>query len=253
MKSYSQIDKETFKKYEKDIIDKYYDNKKNKTQLIPKNNNPSYLKQDKYIIVVNFNNIKKKVSDKNTNISELPEKTKIKMYHIGEEEMQNVSYGYDKEDNIFKYPALDFGGLTNFKQKVGDKHRFFRNYKLDKNTPLVKLCDDLYNDWKQLMKKNRFYGNIKNKLYLWLINLQDLLKETNDFVFLHFFHLPSKHRIIVTYDDIKNDFGNYYTRVYGGDSYAKSSTNKKYFTSVEQNFITGNINRLNILNEYSTY
>ena len=36
-----------------------------------------------------------------------------------------VSLGY--EDDVFSYPGLDFGGLTNYKQKLGTKMNFNPN------------------------------------------------------------------------------------------------------------------------------
>ena len=78
------ITKEEYKEWEKEIISHFYDKKHKKTKLIPVNGKPSYLKQSKYIIVVNFNNIKKEVSKKDVKKGKLPKKEKLIMYHIGD-------------------------------------------------------------------------------------------------------------------------------------------------------------------------
>jgi len=249
------ITKEEYDEWENEIISFFYDKKHKKTDLIPVNGKPSYLKQSKYIIVVNFNNIKKEISKKGVKKEKLPKKEKITMYHIGDKKKGKVSYGFDEEDNVFKYPALDFGGLTNFKQEFGKTYRMNGSFRIDKDTSLKKLSDELYKEWKILMKKNRFYGKIKEGLLKWLESLQLLLKKGNNYALLHFFKLPSRHRIIVTKDDILKATGNYYVRAESSDvgKFAKKSINKKYYTIVQENLINTNINKMNLLNEYSTY
>jgi hypothetical protein len=247
------ITKEEYDEWENEIISFFYDKKHKKTDLIPVNGKPSYLKQSKYIIVVNFNNIKKEVSKKDVKKEKLPKKEKITMYHIGDKKKGKVSYGFDEEDNVFKYPALDFGGLTNFKQEFGKTYRMSGSFRIDKDTSLKKLSDELHKKWKQLMKKKRFYGGIKEGILKWLQSLLGLLKE-NNYALLHFYKLPSRHRIIVTKDDILKATGNYYVRTESSDvkKYA-SNTNKEYYTIIQEEFINSNINKMNLLNEYSTY
>ncbi len=86
-------------------------------------------------------------------------------------------------------------------------------------------------------------------------SLQKLLKKENNYALLHFYKLPPKHRIVVTYNDILKLTGKYYVRIYGkSDSqYAKKSSKKEYFTIVEEKFINTNINKMNLNNEYSVY
>ena len=147
------ITQEKYDEWEKQIISLFYDKKHKKTDLLPTNGKPSYLKQSKYIIVVDFEDIKKKVSKKNVNKEDLPKKEKITMYHIGNKKSGKVSYGYDKEDDVFKFPALDFGGLTNFKQEFGKTYKMNGSFRIDKDTSLNKLSNELYKKWKILMEK----------------------------------------------------------------------------------------------------
>ena len=55
------IDKETFSKWEESVIKHFYTNKRSKTDLIPKNNKPSILKQSKTIIVLDFDHLSENV------------------------------------------------------------------------------------------------------------------------------------------------------------------------------------------------
>ena len=60
---------------------------------------------------------------------DLPDKHKISLFHIGKMKNDLVSLGW--ENDIFSYPGLDFGGLTNYKQKIGEKNEFqSKNIKL---------------------------------------------------------------------------------------------------------------------------
>jgi len=247
------ISKSEYKDWENEIISRFYNKKHKQTKLIPTNNNPSHLRLNKYILIVDFENIKKIVSNKNVTKNNLPKKEKITMYHIGDKKKQKVSYGYDDEENKFVYPALDFGGLTNLKQDLGKTYRMNGSFQIDKDTSLEKLCNELYQKWKILMDKQKFYGNIKNGLLKWLQSLQLILKKKNISAILHFYKRPPKHRIVYTSQDILKHTGRYYVRIYGGKHYAKELKNTKYYTTIEKTFITTNINRMNLNNEYQKY
>ena len=107
----------TIKNQEK-IIDEYYTDKHLKTDLFPKKNKRAVLKQSKTIIALDFDKLSSNV-DKGKK-KDLPEKHKISLFHIGKMKDDLVSLGY--EDDVFSYPGLDFGGLTNYKQKLGKKN-----------------------------------------------------------------------------------------------------------------------------------
>jgi len=51
------IDKDAFLKWQDKIIDEYYTDKHLKTELIPKKNKPSVLKQSKAILVLDFDKL----------------------------------------------------------------------------------------------------------------------------------------------------------------------------------------------------
>ena len=68
------IDKDAFLKWQQQIIDEYYTDKHLKTELIPKKNKPSVLKQSKAILVLDFDKLSTDVDKKRK--KELPKNTK---------------------------------------------------------------------------------------------------------------------------------------------------------------------------------
>lgn len=248
------ISKETYKLWEKKIIDEYYSTKKKTTPIIPTNKNPSHLKQVKFILFLDINNIYKKVSSKKVKVSRLPPKQKLDIYHIGTKQLDNVSYGYDKEDKEFKYPALDVGGNSVFRSKIKTSYKTKLNFRLTKQTDSKEVSKLIYNEWLKLLGKSKIHGVKVNDIQLWVESVKELIDE-GEFIILRFFKLPPIHRIVVTQSDIRKLTGTYYERIYGmsDETYAKESNNKSYYTIVEKHFVNPNINKQNLMNEYISY
>jgi hypothetical protein len=251
-KKHMVIDKDAFLEWQQQIIDEYYTEKHLNTDLFPKKNNPTVLKQNKTIIVLDFNKLSTSVDKKKK--KELPPKHKISLFHIGNMKDDFVSFGY--EDNTFSYPGLDFGGLTNYKQKMGTKNKFLPTYfTLEKSTDITRKIDTIYNVWKKYNNKTRLYGNMKLKLNTFLRSAITFLHASEySQIFIRFVKLPEAHRVLVTPYDIKKLTGNYYERIFKNDTdFAKKSSGKDLFCVVEKEFVTTNINKYNLLNEYTTY
>ena len=68
----SYINKEEYENWEKIIIDDLYDKKHKKTDLFPSDNEVSYVKQFKYIVFIDFNNMKR-VIENNPDLDPLSE------------------------------------------------------------------------------------------------------------------------------------------------------------------------------------
>jgi len=255
------IDKETFYKWQDQIINEYYTDKHLKTDLFPKQNTPSVLKQSKTIIVLDFDRLSS-YADKGEK-KELPEKHKISLFHIGKMKDDLVSLGY--KDNEMLYPALDFGGLTNYRQKLGKKSEvnspngWFlpQQFKVKKSTDITRQIDKIYNTWKIYNKKNQFYGNMKVKMNKFLRSAILYLHSTNYTTMnIRFVKLPQVHRVLVASTDIKKLTGNYYERIFKGDEeFAKTSSGKDLYCAIGKGLATinTNINKFNLLNEYSVY
>mgnify|MGYP005641674861 CR=1 FL=1 len=248
------IDKDTFLKWQERIICEYYTDKHLKTELHPKKNKKAVLKQSKTIIALDFDKLSSNV-DKGKK-KELPEKHKISLFHIGKMKDDLVSLGY--EDDVFSYPGLDFGGLTNYKQKLGTKNEFqSKHFTLEKSTDVTKNLDKIYNTWKKYNKKDKLYGNMKVKMNKFLRSAVMFLDSSNyTKMYVRFIKLPEVHRVLVASSDIKKLTGNYYERIFKGDKeFAKTSSGKDLFCAIQKGLSTvnTNINKFNLLNEYTTY
>ena len=96
---------------------------------------------------------------------------------------------------------------------------------------IIPKFNTLYQQWKKLSKKERFYGQIKERLRLFLDSVIKYLNSQNQFqsAIIKFWKLPSIHRVVYTSEDIQNSLDKYYTRVYGqGDHhYAKKTYPRK--------------------------
>ena len=250
------IDKETFYKWQEEIINTYYTDKHIKTDLIPSDNKPSFLLQSKVIIVLDFDNFSKNVSKRNVSKTGLPVKHKISLFHIGKMKDDLVSLGY--EDNEMLYPGLDFGGLTNYRQKIGSKHTFLpKHFDVNKPTDITQNIDKIYKVWKYYNKKKQLYGNIKIKLNKFLRSAVSYLY-SSDYtkMTIRFIKLPENHRVIVKSTDIKKLTGNYYERIFKGDKeFAKTSSGKDMYCAIQKGLptVNTNINKFNLLNEYQVY
>ena len=248
------INKQTYELWEQNIINNLYIDDSKKTKLIPTNNNYSIVKRIKTIIFINFINDKRQFYNLviNNSIESLPIKHKIKLHHIGNNKLDGVSSGLD--NNTFYYPATDNGGLTNLKQKLGTKVTIKKiKFKMTDKTNL-KITNKIYSQWLKYSQKSRFKGNIKPKLYKFIKSLKQYLICNYHNCYICFHTLPTEHRIIYTSHDIKKLTGKYYKRVFDKDYYAEEvKPNNKLFCSITKDFITPNINTINILNEYTTY
>ena len=248
------IDKETFLNWQEKVITKFYTDEKLKTDLFPEKNKIAVLKQSKALIVIDFDKLSSKV-DRGIR-EKIPNKHKITLFHIGKMKNDLVSLGW--ENDIFSYPALDFGGLTNYKQTIGEKNEFkSKKYKIEKSTDITEQLNEIYNTWKKYNNKNKLYGNMKVKLNKFLRSSFKYL-ETSEYTSMNicFIKLPEVHRVLVSSEDIKEFTGKYYERIFKGDiEFAKISNGKNLYCAIQKGLptINTNINKFNLLNEYSTY
>ena len=263
--------KEQYDDLNQKIRDNYYSKKKIKTNLVPTKNNPSYLKHKKVVLILDVLDAKGcRMTDLVEKKENKIEKHKIKLYHIGDKKKSLVSLGYDKQDDIFLYPGIDFGGLTSIGQTPGDniynltKRDFYRASKgklfkskffINGTTNINLLNDSIYTKWRSLSKKDRFYGDMKNNLLKVLESVKAYLKKTKQSAYICFYQLKEQHAVMVKQSDIKNKLGNYMVRTFSGndDMYAKECKIQNLYTVVKEKYANLNINLNNIRNEYSTY
>ena len=135
--------------------------------LLPRPGRPVLMHQNKVIVAVDFLNssgvaMHSRVANGGGGNSDLPLKHTIMMYHIGREKMDGVRLGRELREgqNVFKHPALDFGGLTNAIQKVGQRLDFCddteRPIQLNARSNAHKICQSMYTRWLKYSNKSRF-------------------------------------------------------------------------------------------------
>ena len=231
-------------------------------QILPTNNNPLYAIKHKFVVVLDFiktNNIALSKLVTGNKIADIPEKANISLYHTGNRKIDTVSLGLDKTDNIFRHPAFDLGGLTNYKQHLGKNHDLYdKQFEITQKTIITdKLLDEILSCWKKYYGITRFYGYDKKELKKVIKSVIKYLHENTDKyngVYLKFNKIADEYRVIVTSHDIKAATGDYYIRIYGkgDDNYAeKIKPTASLYCAVTNSFITPNINKPNILNEYA--
>ena len=105
------------------------------------------------------------------------------------------------------------------------------------------------------MKKDRLVGNIKVGLNKWLKSVQKIMSDENIEGTIRLIKLEPKHRILATQKYITNKYGYYYIKTYDKDStkFAKKVKSGSLYAVIDKHFMNTNINRNNILNEYSVY
>jgi hypothetical protein len=239
---------QTYKDWEKAVTNMFY--KKSHTthmQLqLPKDGKPLYAYKDKVMLVVNFicpdgiDMLSKTIH----NHRDIPKNEHVMMYHIGNKNMEGVSSGL-KGDEV-SFPGIDVGGLTTYKQIVGTPALVgMKPKKIHIGSNInQKTIDAIYKTWKTYAGKERFYGNVKE-------GLMQAIRSINRDAYIQFYKVPREHRVIYTSMDVYNATGHYYNRLFGNPKYAQTvKPNKLQYCAITDAYITPNINRNNILNEY---
>lgn len=262
------INKHQYQDFEQEIGNSFYHKTVSQTNLIPTNGKPAILKNQKvtlHLDLINSNNISCSELIEHKKISQLPQVSYISLYHLGNQKLEDVKFGYDNSKKMFMFPGCDFGGLTNYRQKLGETCKLSKSgIKVSKDSSVHDILDKVYQLWKKRSQKERFYGQIKQKLQLFLSSVIQYLNSQSQFqnAIIKSWKLPSVHRIIYTSEDISKSMGKYYVRVFGKDDqhYAKKILpHKDVYCSVwkpeweTEIRITPNVNKNNLLNEYQTY
>ena len=232
-----------YKSWEKDVINNFYTKGKSNTLKLPEDNAPLYAYKNKVNICINFieNGVDNATRVENGD-KDLYTKKYIKLYHIGEQKINKTSSGL--QDNDFFYPAIDSGGLTNYKQQLGTKSQFLDEKFLLTKKVKASTIDAIYKTWKKYAGKTRFYGNLKN-------GLTKAINSIKSDCYIQFIKVPLEYRVVVTSNDVYKKVGKYYNRIYGSDKYAKEvKPNNKMYCGIATKYITPDINKNNVLNEY---
>ena len=149
---------------------------------------------------------------------------------------------------MFKFPAWDVGGLTNFKQSIGAPANFdpANSVQWDSSSASVPSA------WEKLYALAPFSEKATNerpRLREWLTSVQNLNWAP---VTLRLHALAPEHRTVTSHDVLLKT-GDYCERVFTGnvdDSYARKSTGESLYCGVTSKYTTPNLNVSNLQTEY---
>jgi len=253
-----EVDRSTYLAWEKGVIERFFKPDRTHTHLIPTDGSPAVVVKDKVVLAVTSTTSLPSDVEANKSDVTLQEKQKINLWHIGKQKLDGVSWGLDGQ--YFKYAALDLGGLTNCKQKLGSPIEFEETgYKLSADSDLQVLSEILIDRWSTLIKKeltgplSGLQYDIKDEICKWLRSVQEVFKCP---VHLLFFRIPQEHRVLVTSHDVKTEMGGmYYNRVFGDDDKfaVETECSSDLFCAVAEQYVTPNYNLNNIRLEVRTY
>ena len=248
------VEKEEYLSWESEVVKAFYNPAKVRTELVPVDGTVAVLSKEKFILVADAT-----TGDDSTASAQVMQgatglvaKAKVKMWHVANHALEGVNYGVS--DDLFVHPACDVGGLTNLRQKVGEPASFVDGPAGGIKWPTTSanaetLATMLHAWWCKLARKD-LGDAFKEHLQRWLESVTTALPSGCT---LRFHALPPEHRVLVTPADVKARTGRYYVRVFGGDSFAKTSDGEGLFCGVTEKFVTPNINMFNLNNEYVQY
>lgn len=243
MTSQQFVNKTTYQEWQAKVIKQFYSQKQDKDH----DKIFAATKKKVIVVLIPYKSHSMSYVVESNCLIKLPNKTKLDMYHIGNEQTDKVSYGL--ENDVFFYPACDVGGLTNYLHKVGTKPEFALDEHILYDPFSNSQHGPLYEKWVELSGRDSFTDDVKHGFDLWLKSLYHLPFGKMS---INFVVLPTEQRMIVHPELVKEKTGAYYTRVYGqGDEkYAQVSNGDSLWCAVSETYITPNINLKNLQNEY---
>lgn len=246
--------KEVYQAWQARVITEFFEAGNRVTPIVPVDGTSSVLRKVKAILVVDMNEGADCMSSLvAVKAPGLPSKTHLQLWHVGKQARDGVSFGM--ADGVFKHPACDVGGLTNYRQSLGAPADFATSFGQwpvgGENSS--KAADRMYGAWGQ--ETGRIPpASFKAELAKWLDSLSDALGSGS--ASLQLYKVPPEHRVIATCNDVRARTGGvYYTRKYGAgdDHYADVHKGNDLFCAVAAKFVTPNINLNNIEMEYEPY
>ena len=107
----------------------------------------------------------------------------------------------------------------------------------------------------QCIQKTFLSINIYKGIIILLLSVQKIMSDENIEGTIRLIKLEPKHRILATQKYITTKYSHYYIKTYDKDStkFAKKVKTGSKYAVIDAHFMNTNINRNNILNEYSVY
>lgn len=238
-----------YKEWEAVVIKTFYSKTKGETE-IPQPGFPSSVLKEKIIAVVLAEEPSMVDAVAQSRKDNLPSKSDIMLYHIGKGKADGVGYGFSEDKQEMVYPAIDAGGLTNCRQKLGDQVAFETgevHIRASDQPPDV--ADQVLSSWNAVAPK-KLPDRLKHEFVQVVESIQTAFPAG---AVLRFLKPPVEHRVLVASQDVKDKTGKYYVRLFGQEAHAEESDGNGLFAGVSEKYITPNINMSNIELEYTPY
>eukprot|EP00435_Cladocopium_sp_Y103_P069796 s995_g34.t1 len=113
------IGKSEYLDWEQEVIDAFYGPSQHLTDLMPAASGKPAVLMRRKIIFYAFEAGGATADMVAACSSELTSKIKLTMFHRGSQSLDSVSHGL--KGDVFAHPACDLGGLTNYKQMLGEE------------------------------------------------------------------------------------------------------------------------------------
>eukprot|EP00435_Cladocopium_sp_Y103_P037440 s1793_g9.t3 len=243
------ICKSEYLDWEQKVIDAFYSPSQRLTDLMPVNGKPAVLVKRKIILyVLEAGGATAEMVAACS--SELPSEKKLTMFHRGSQSLDSVSHGL--QGAAFVHPACDLGGLTNYKQMLGKEAEHQGEVlEVRKTSQLADCAKLVFQQWAELAGKE-FPGSFETDLKAWLVSA---LMAFQTGIQLRFLVLPNEHRVVATAEDVRVRTGKYFTRCFRGsaEEYAEQYFGSELFCGISSSYITPNLNKHNLYNEYAAY
>ena len=248
------VSKAEYAAWEADVVKAFYSNDKSPTELMPVNGAPAKLSKEKIILVADasstqYTSVSAQVASRAKH--GLPPHQHVKLFHAGLQKEDNVRFGL-ADDNVFKHPACDAGGLTNLRQQLGTSVAWIGKPTewggSTTKTGVDKVAKALGAQWRAL-SKTEITPRLEKDLEKFLLSLEKAMRR----VTIRFYKLPAEHRVVVTAADVKAATGRYFVRTFGAEYHAKSSDGKGLYCGITKAFVTPNLSEANLRSEYVPY
>ena len=241
------IGKSEYLDWEQEVIDAFYSPSQRLTDLMPVNGKPAVLVKRKIILYVLESGGKTAEMVAKCS-SDLPSERTLTMFHRGSQSLDAVSHGL--KGAAFVHPACDLGGLTNYKQMLGQEAEHQGDVvEVHKTSQLADCAKLIFQQWEELAGKE-FRESFEADLKVWLVSA---LMAFQTGIQLRFLVLPNEHRIVATAEDVRARTGRYFTRCFSGEDFAEEYLGAEFFCGISSKYITPNLNKHNLSNEYATY